>query len=94
VGLIRSFDAIGSASAQQRSALLAAGISTAMNATMMGLGVAIPCMIAFSVLINRTNHLNTAIEQSAVRMMDILKQRYYDSAVGAPAKKSSSGRLE
>jgi biopolymer transport protein ExbB len=92
VGLIRSFDAIGSANAQQRSALLAAGISTAMNATMMGLGVAIPCMIAFSILINRTNHLNTAIEQAAVRMMDMLKQRYYDAAVVIPKNSSQASQ--
>jgi biopolymer transport protein ExbB/TolQ len=87
VGLIRSFDAIGSASAQQRSALLAAGISTAMNATMLGLGVAIPSMIAFAVLINRTNRLNNAIDQAAVRMLDILKQRIYDVAPTRPSVK-------
>jgi len=76
-GLIQSFEAVGHADAQQKSALLAAGISTAMNATMLGLAVAIPCMIAFSFLMNRTNQLTGDIEQSAVRAMDILKQRYY-----------------
>lgn len=76
-GLIHSFEAVGHADAQQKSALLAAGISTAMNATMMGLAVAIPCMIAFSFLMNRTNRLVSEIEQSAVRTLDILKQRYY-----------------
>ncbi len=54
-GLIHSFEAVGHADAQQKAALLAAGISQAMNATMLGLGVAIPCMIAFSFLINRSN---------------------------------------
>lgn len=82
VGLIQSFEAIGSANAQQRSALLAAGISSAMNATMMGLAVAIPCMIAFAFLVSHTNALNTSIEQAAIRMMDIIKQRYYDAEVG------------
>ncbi len=79
VGLIHSFEAIGSANAQQRSALLAEGIATAMNATMMGLGVAIPCMVIFSFLMTKTNRLNTDIEQSAIRMMDMIKQRYYQS---------------
>jgi biopolymer transport protein ExbB len=92
LGLIRSFDAIGSASAQQRSALLAAGISTAMNATMLGLGVAIPCMVAFSFLISRTNRLNTAIEQSATRVMDIIKQRYYDAEMGNSASSHKKAR--
>lgn len=76
-GLISSFDAVGHADPQQKSALLAAGISTAMNATMMGLAVAIPCMVAFSFLMNRTNKLIGDVDASAVRTMDILKQRYY-----------------
>jgi len=91
-GLIQSFEAVGHADAQQKSQLLAAGISTAMNATMLGLAVAIPCMIAFSFLMNRTNQLVGDIEQSAVRSLDMLKQRYYaaeldamsDAAAGAP----------
>ncbi len=76
-GLITSFQAVGGADPQQKSALLAAGISTAMNATMMGLGVAIPCMVAFSFLINKSNRLVSDVESSAIRSLDILKQRYY-----------------
>lgn len=76
-GLIASFEAVGHADAQQKSALLANGISTAMNATMLGLGIAIPCMIAFSFLMNRTNRLIAEIDNSAVKTLDILKQRYY-----------------
>jgi biopolymer transport protein ExbB/TolQ len=76
-GLIHSFEAVGHADAQQKSTLLAAGISQAMNATMLGLGVAIPCMIAFSFLMNRTNRLVAEIDHSAIRTLDILKQRYY-----------------
>lgn len=80
-GLISSFEAVGHADPQQKATLLAAGISTAMNATMMGLAVAIPCMIAFSFLMNRTNRLLSDIESSAVRALDILKQRYYAAEV-------------
>jgi biopolymer transport protein ExbB len=79
LGLIHSFEAVGSASAQQKASLLAAGISTAMNATMMGLGVAIPCMVAYSYLMNKTNRLNAEVEQTAVRMMDMINQRYYEA---------------
>jgi biopolymer transport protein ExbB len=81
-GLIASFDAVGHADPQQKAALLAAGISTAMNATMMGLAVAIPCMIAFSFLMNKTNRLIADIDSSAIRAMDILKQRYYSAESG------------
>jgi len=74
-GLISSFEAVGSADAQQKSALLADGISTAMNATMMGLGVAIPCMVAFSFLIQRQNQLISEVDQAALRIFDLLKAR-------------------
>jgi biopolymer transport protein ExbB/TolQ len=76
-GLIQSFEAVGHADAQQKSAILAAGISTAMNATMMGLAVAIPCMVLFSFLMNKTNRLVADVDHSAVKILDILKQRYY-----------------
>lgn len=77
VGLVQSFEAVGNANAQERATLLAQGISTAMNATMLGLAVAIPCMIVFSLLIARTNKLTSDVERAAVRTLDILKQRYY-----------------
>jgi biopolymer transport protein ExbB/TolQ len=81
IGLVQSFQAVGSANAQQRSALLAQGISTAMNATMLGLGVAIPCMIVFAYLMSRTNKLVAEVEQSALRTLDILQQRYFSAIV-------------
>ncbi|MEO5970261.1 MAG: MotA/TolQ/ExbB proton channel family protein [Bdellovibrionia bacterium] len=77
LGLIHSFEAVGHADAQQKSALLSAGIATAMNATMMGLAVAIPAMIAFSLLVNRSNQLIAEMETSSVKTLDLLKQRFY-----------------
>ncbi|MBK7963306.1 MAG: MotA/TolQ/ExbB proton channel family protein [Bdellovibrionales bacterium] len=77
VGLVQSFDAVGSANAQDRASLLAKGISVAMNATMLGLGVAIPAMIAFSLLTNRANRLTAQVDSSAVRIKDLLKQRFF-----------------
>jgi biopolymer transport protein ExbB len=82
-GLIQSFEAVAHADPQQKSALLAAGISTAMNATMLGLGVAIPAMIAFSFLMNKGNRLVAEIEHSAIHALDILKQRYYSAESSA-----------
>jgi len=77
IGLVQSFEAVGAASAQQRSTLLANGISTAMNATMLGLGIAIPCMIAFSYLMSKSNRLISQVDQSAIRTLDLLQQRYF-----------------
>ena len=76
-GLIQAFQAVGHADAQQKSALLAAGISQAMNATLIGIGIAIPCMIAFSFLIARQNQLIGELDQAAGRTLDILKQRAF-----------------
>jgi biopolymer transport protein ExbB/TolQ len=76
-GLIQSFQAVAHADPQQKSALLSAGISTAMNATMLGLVVAIPCMLAFSFLMSQSNLLVADCEQVAMRILDVLKQRFY-----------------
>ena len=48
-----------------------------MNATMMGLAVAIPCMVAFSFLMSQSNRVTADVEAAAVRILDLLKQRYY-----------------
>lgn len=69
-GLIESFSAVGHADPQQKAALLANGISTAMNATMMGLGVAVPCMILFSFFINKANRLVAELESAGLMVMD------------------------
>jgi len=76
-GLIQSFEAVGFADPQQKSAILAAGISTAMNATMMGLGVAIPAMVAFSFLMNKSNRLIGELDQCVLATLDIIRQRSY-----------------
>lgn len=84
MGLIQSFEAVGSANAQQRSALLAQGISTAMNHTLWGLAVAVPCMVLFSFLMNKTNKLKSEMDRAAVRTMDILKQSYLSGSEEEP----------
>lgn len=76
-GLIASFEAVGHADPQQKSALLAAGISTAMNATMLGLAVAIPCMVMFSFLIARSNSMISELDQAGLKILDTLKQSCY-----------------
>jgi biopolymer transport protein ExbB/TolQ len=78
-GLISSFEAVGRADPSKKSELLAAGISQAMNATMLGLGIAIPCMIIYSYLMNQTNKLNGEVSQSAIQIMDLLRQRFYNT---------------
>jgi biopolymer transport protein ExbB/TolQ len=74
-GLIQSFEAVAFADPQQKSTLLSQGISTAMNATMMGLGVAIPCMVAFSYLMNKSNGLMGELDNDVLETVDIIRQR-------------------
>jgi biopolymer transport protein ExbB/TolQ len=94
-GLIASFEAVGHADPQQKSALLAAGISQAMNATMLGLGVAIPCMVAYALLVNKTNKIISDLDGSAVRTLDLLRQRYYaaESEALNPLNRDSDDEL-
>ena len=53
------------------------GISQSMNATASGLAVAIPTMIAFSILQSKANRIIESIESCAMLTMDLLSGRVY-----------------
>lgn len=77
-GLILSFEAVASADPAKKGELLASGISLAMNTTALGLTVAIPVMMAYSVLHAKSNKiLNECVEQSS-KIMDLLSGRVYE----------------
>lgn len=77
LGLIKSFAAVASVDAATKSMLLAEGISVSMNATATGLAVAIPTMIAFSVLQAKSNRLVEQVELVGMSILDILSGRSY-----------------
>lgn len=78
-GLILSFEAVANADPAKKGELLAQGISLAMNTTALGLTVAIPVMMAYSILHAKQNKiLNECVEQSS-KIMDLLSGRVYDS---------------
>lgn len=79
-GLIKSFAAIGVADPAQRSAILATGISEAMNATAFGLVTAIFTMIVHSILTNKANHILEEIDEFGVKLLDLLSARKYRQA--------------
>jgi biopolymer transport protein ExbB len=83
LGLVTSFSAAGNQNLAERSAQLALGISTAMNATILGLGVAIPCMILFALFMNKTSQLTSSIEISGSRTLDIFKNKHFLEAKNA-----------
>jgi biopolymer transport protein ExbB len=97
-GLIQSFQAVSFADPAQKQTLLAQGISISMNTTAMGLFVAIPVMIIYSVLQARQNKLIEEVVGQSAKIVDCLLSRGYqpfsresafassDTAVAMPAQ--------
>jgi len=56
-GMIDSFDEIANSATQVEPAKLADGIQKALWTTLIGLGIAIPAMVAYSILRNRVSRL-------------------------------------
>ena len=74
-GLQQSFSSLAVADAAEKAALLAAGISQAMNTTAFGLMVAIPCMIAHAKLTSRQSDLLESLDAGTVRLLNFLANR-------------------
>jgi biopolymer transport protein ExbB/TolQ len=75
-GMIKSFAAVSYANPSEKAALLSAGISEAMNATAYGLITAIPALVAYAVLVNRTNTLMEELTQGALKAFNLLSYAY------------------
>jgi biopolymer transport protein ExbB/TolQ/biopolymer transport protein ExbD len=73
-GLILAFAAVGREGVDpiQKSAMLAMGISAAMNTTLMGLLIAIPCVTIFSFLRGRIDDVIGEIDRYAVSTIKVL----------------------
>jgi biopolymer transport protein ExbB len=56
-GMIISFDQIATSAVSPKPSELAGGISTALVTTLLGLGIAIPAMVFYSILKNRIQRL-------------------------------------
>lgn len=73
-GLIAAFAAVAAADPEQKSVLLANGISQAMNTTAFGLISAIPLLIIHSVLTSKSDSLVDDIDRYSVMVMNMLAQ--------------------
>lgn len=73
-GLIISFAAVGSktVSEEDKSRLLAKGIAAAMNTTIFGLMVAIPTLIAYTYIANRTNKIIDDLDEHLVKLINLI----------------------
>lgn len=76
-GLIKAFAAVALADPAQRQAILANGISEAMNATAFGLVTAIFSMIMHSILSTRAQKIIEEIDEFGVKLLDLLSARKY-----------------
>lgn len=75
-GMIKSFAAVAYANPAEKASLLAAGISEAMNATAYGLITAIPALVAFAIIQNRSNHLSEDLNRSSLKVFNWLSYAY------------------
>ena len=91
-GMIKSFAAVSFANPAEKAALLAAGISEAMNATAYGLIVAIPALIAYAVLQNRANVLSEDLNQAALKAFNWLSFSYDPVSLRASAPEKSRSK--
>jgi biopolymer transport protein ExbB/TolQ/biopolymer transport protein ExbD len=73
-GLIMSFAAVGrpGVAAVEKSSLLAAGISAAMNSTLVGLSISIPCVMVYSFLRARLDAVLMELDRYAIAILNLL----------------------
>lgn len=71
-GLIECFEAVAHVNPADKATILSAGISEAMNCTAFGLITAIPALIAFSLLMGRTQHMLDDINESSVGVLNLV----------------------
>jgi len=75
-GMIRSFAAVSQAGSAEKAQLLATGISEAMNCTAYGLIVAIPALVMYAVLTNRSTQLQEDLNQASTKAFNWLSFNY------------------
>ena len=73
-GLIIAFDAVGGEGIPEadKTRFLAAGISAAMNTTIFGLMVAIPSLIVYTFLTNRTTKIIDEMDEHLVKLINLI----------------------
>ena len=75
-GLQDAFSSLATVEATEKAAMLAAGISKAMNTTAFGLLVAIPSMVAYTYLTNKQKRLTSQIDDAMLRLVNFIKNEH------------------
>jgi biopolymer transport protein ExbB len=87
VGLIRAFTSVSAANPVEKAALLSQGVAEAMYATAYGLITALPALIMYAVLMNRSNQLGEDLQKAALKLYILLGFNY--ESVPSSKKKTS-----
>lgn len=76
-GLILSFRSVSAPGIDvaEKSRLLAHGIAVAMNTTLFGLAVAIPSILAYTVIHSKTTNLIDEIDEHSVKLINLMSGR-------------------
>ena len=85
-GLVKVFAAFGDAGAQGDTHIIASGISEALSTTVVGLAIAIPCLIAYSVFVRKLETIAAEMEA----LISLLLSKCYQHRAQAAAKNAAS----
>ena len=94
-GLTTAFSAVGAADPTQRSAFLAAGISTALNTTAFGLIVAVPTLLIHGWLTGLVEGIASQVDETIIRVTQAMTKA--QAGLGAshvtpmPAARAAAG---
>ena len=72
VGLIQAFTAVSNANPAEKADLLSASISVAMNTTAFGLLVAIPLLVAHSIVSSKAGAIVDSLEMASVKALSMI----------------------
>ena len=85
-GLVKVFAAFGDAGAQGDTHIIASGISEALSTTVVGLAIAIPCLIAYSVFVRKLETIAAEMEA----LISLLLSKCYQYRAQSAAKSTAS----
>ena len=73
-GLIIAFEAVGGTEIAEadKPRLLAQGISVAMNTTIFGLAVAVPTLVIYNILQNKTSQIIDEMDEHLVKLINLI----------------------
>ena len=75
MGLIQAFTAVANANPAEKTDLLSASISVAMNTTAFGLMVAIPLLVIHTVLTAKTGEIVDSLEMASVKALNVITKK-------------------